>query len=437
MRVLFTTTAIASHLNLMTPLAWALRAAGHEVRMASQPTLSDAVAAAGLTAVPVGNPLDTERHTHLMRADPGEPASFRAGRQRAARVGFDISEDRPERLDFGTVNATLTVFPRAVSDFLSDDAMLADLVAFARDWRPALVVWDALTYAGPIAAAVCGAAHVRSLFGPDYLGRMRRTFRRLAAERGADAPDPLREWLGPRIERHGGVFAEELVLGQQTVDPLPPWLGVETGRPPIRIRHLPQTGTADDRPWLRTAAERPRVCVTMGTTGDAFGMRETRMRELALAIAELDAEVVVTATEAELGPDLPANVRAAGFVSLDVLLPTCSAIVHHFGVGTLGAATAHAVPQLWVPDGPALWGEPDIAGRLAAHGASAMLDAATPAAVRDGVAELLGNPAYRAAARRLRDELRAVAAPASAVGRLETLAALRSGTRPATAGRAS
>lgn len=34
MRVLFTTFPIPSHLHLLAPLAWALRAAGHEVGVA-------------------------------------------------------------------------------------------------------------------------------------------------------------------------------------------------------------------------------------------------------------------------------------------------------------------------------------------------------------------------------------------------------------------
>ncbi|HZN74657.1 MAG TPA: glycosyl transferase family 28, partial [Micromonosporaceae bacterium] len=39
MRVLFTTFAWPSHYFPMVPLAWALQAAGHEVRMTSQPEL--------------------------------------------------------------------------------------------------------------------------------------------------------------------------------------------------------------------------------------------------------------------------------------------------------------------------------------------------------------------------------------------------------------
>src|SRR2546423_3297064 len=47
------------------------------------------------------------------------------------------------------------------------DAMVDDLVAFAQAWRPDVIVYDPLTYAAPIAAAVVGVPAVRHLFGPD------------------------------------------------------------------------------------------------------------------------------------------------------------------------------------------------------------------------------------------------------------------------------
>ena len=50
MRVLMTSVAVEAHFNGMVPLAWALRAAGHEVHFASHPALTEPIAAAGLTA---------------------------------------------------------------------------------------------------------------------------------------------------------------------------------------------------------------------------------------------------------------------------------------------------------------------------------------------------------------------------------------------------
>ena len=48
MRVLFATYPERTHFLAMVPLAWALRTAGHEVRVASQPTFTDVITRAVL-----------------------------------------------------------------------------------------------------------------------------------------------------------------------------------------------------------------------------------------------------------------------------------------------------------------------------------------------------------------------------------------------------
>src|SRR4051812_15798793 len=58
MRVLFTTWGWPSHFYPLVQLGWALGAAGHEVRVATQPGLLPAVGAAGLTPAAVGTDLD-------------------------------------------------------------------------------------------------------------------------------------------------------------------------------------------------------------------------------------------------------------------------------------------------------------------------------------------------------------------------------------------
>src|SRR5688572_28667204 len=58
MRVLFTTWAWPAHYLPMVPLAWALRAAGHEVRMASQPELLPVMRESGLPSTVVGHDVD-------------------------------------------------------------------------------------------------------------------------------------------------------------------------------------------------------------------------------------------------------------------------------------------------------------------------------------------------------------------------------------------
>jgi hypothetical protein len=54
------------------------------------------------------------------------------------------------------------------------------------------------------------------------------------------------------------------------------------------------------------------------------------------------------AQTAEAGT-LPRNVRATGYLPLDLVLPSCSAVVHHGGGGTFTTAVAERVPQLITP----------------------------------------------------------------------------------------
>jgi hypothetical protein len=61
MRVLFTVQRDRQHLFPLVPLAWACRAAGHEVRIAGPPVLQDVIVHTGLPAMVVGRdqPLPT------------------------------------------------------------------------------------------------------------------------------------------------------------------------------------------------------------------------------------------------------------------------------------------------------------------------------------------------------------------------------------------
>src|SRR5262245_27414949 len=68
MRVLMTSWAWPSHYLPMVPLGWALRAAGHEVRVASQPALGQVITDSGQVAVATGPDLDHEDvHRRVMR----------------------------------------------------------------------------------------------------------------------------------------------------------------------------------------------------------------------------------------------------------------------------------------------------------------------------------------------------------------------------------
>ncbi|MFD3740626.1 glycosyltransferase, partial [Streptomyces sp. NPDC058629] len=140
--------------------------------------------------------------------------------------------------------------------------------------------------------------------------------------------------------------------------------------------------------------------------------------EVVESLAALDVEVVAAVRGWE-GP-VPPNVRVTDFVPLAALVPSCAAVVHHGGFGTIGTTALHATPQLSLPDQmDAIW----LAQGVSSYGAGIDLpvEGVSGDAVAAGVRRLLDEPSFTAGARRLREDLHAMPSPADAVPRLVEL----------------
>jgi len=59
--------------------------------------------------------------------------------------------------------------------------------------------------------------------------------------------------------------------------------------------------------------------------------------------------ILATSHIVQVPRTLPPSIRASGYVPLDQVLPHCSAIVHHGGIGTTAAAIAAGCPQVVLP----------------------------------------------------------------------------------------
>jgi UDP-N-acetylglucosamine:LPS N-acetylglucosamine transferase len=172
---------------------------------------------------------------------------------------------------------------------------------------------------------------------------------------------------------------------------------------------------------VERAAGLPTVYFTLGTvfnleSGDLF------TRVLA-GLRELEVDVVTTVGRqidpAELGPQ-PARVRVERYLPHADVLPRCDAVVSHGGSGTVLGALAHGLPSVLLPMGA---DQPWNAARCEELGVALVLDAlrATPDDVREAVSTVLHDPSYRAAAERVRGEIRALPGPEHAVRLLERL----------------
>ncbi|MDT0547467.1 nucleotide disphospho-sugar-binding domain-containing protein [Streptomyces lonegramiae] len=414
MRALFVTWAEPTHLLSLVPLAWACQAAGHEVRIAAPPPCAAAVTRSGLTAVPVGRDVAVDQIRN--RADlvpwrsPGRwPEGWAA---------------RPELLDAGQ-RAVLAAL--ADKQFAVARAMGAELVAFARHWRPDVVVHDTLAYAGTVAAAAVGVPAYGHTWGSATVMRVENE------DLGArPLPGHTRLFTDLDVEPRDGPTA--------WFDPCPPALRLPDPGPPrhrVGVRYIPCNGRGVVPRWVVEERSRPRVCVTAGVSAAKTGpgAPPDLLTGAAHALAGRGLEVVLAVDAAQAGrlAGLPDRVRVAAGVPMSELLPTCAAVVHHGGSGTGLTAAAAGVPQLVLPRIPVT---AEIGERLRNAGAGLLPPPerqADPAVIGEAVEALLDDPRHAQAAARLSAAMRRVPSPAERVAVLEAAAS----ATPAEPGRAA
>jgi UDP:flavonoid glycosyltransferase YjiC (YdhE family) len=366
MRILLVTSALASHYFAMAPFGWAARVRGHEVCVATTPDLIPVVRDSGLPAVAVGSTVDF-----------------------SARYRDSGGSGDPKAL-FGLVAS----------------AMVDDLVAFGRSWRPDLVVWEPTTFAAPVAAAVVGVPAVRYLWGPDIVGR------------GSSGRDRLPPAVRALFERY-----------DVDVDALPDWWTIDPCPPSVQlagplwtsVQYVPYSNQNRVATDLLRPAGRPRVLVTLGVSVTGLvGMRAFLPPIVLRALSDMDVEVIVALPpeQRDLLGELPSNARVVSGCPLESVVPTCSLVVHHGGAGSLLTAARFGVPQLMLTQMPDLG---FYAGRLAATGAGTHIrgDEVTEDAVAAAVRSSLSSADVRSAADRLRAEALDQPTPAGLAARLD------------------
>nr|QDQ37870.1 GTB-type glycosyltransferase [Streptomyces vinaceusdrappus] len=418
MRVMIVVWPLTAHLHPALPIAWALQGAGHDVCVASHPDLSGAITDAGADAIELGTP-DTV-------PSPAAVGDFLLPAQDRERLTATLSI--PPDDDLWTTFSTYTL---AASRLFHPEENAAQdrwrsvdaLVEATRGWRPDLVLWDPNWPSAAVAARACGAAQARLLWGPDYIGRAELLIDRHRKELAdAGLRDPVAETVRPAAERHGVNVDTELLLGMFTVDPMLPCMRMPFRGRTVPVRRIPYTGHAVVPRWLDAAPRRPRVALTLGTTQRAYRNDLGLVETLLEAVDGLDAEVVATLDASQLaGRAVPDNVRTVDYLPLDLLLPTCAAIVHHGGIGTLSTAIAHSVPQLVVSDESAV-AYASNARHVSAGGIGLSVDAAQPAAeIRRQLRRLLTDADFGQNADRMRTDWLSMPSPSDIVPTLERL----------------
>ncbi|MFF4898589.1 nucleotide disphospho-sugar-binding domain-containing protein [Streptomyces sp. NPDC001068] len=412
MRVLIAVAPLTAHLYPSVPLAWALQSAGHEVRLASGTELAGQISAAGLTAVRLGgDPASPMPHISEAELDRFSEA-----------LGFEPGSDHGrlwQAIRYYLVANVARYYP----DAEGQQPLADNLVEFAREWRPDLVIWDVANPVGSVAARECGAASARLLWGPDYFGWIHGRL----TERAAQA-NPLAETLAPVFGRYGHDYSQDMVLGDFTIDPLPTHtqLPRSPGQRVVPMRFVPYTGAVPVPEWLLRAPSRPRVCLSLGVTKrKVTAGRDERLAAVFEAVAGMDVEVVATVNADQLGEDqkVPDNVRLVDYLPLTQVTPTCSAIIHHGGFGTFFAAAEHRVPHMIITEelGTGLSSSRYLEARGA--GVSLHTDDLTAAQVARELSGLLTEPSFQQGAAAVYADMAAAPSPAEIVPILERMAA--------------
>jgi UDP:flavonoid glycosyltransferase YjiC (YdhE family) len=351
----------------VVPLARALCAAGHEVKIATEEGFCRVVERCGFLTEPAGT-------------DPFAP------------LGEDHEFSEP-------------VTRRKVEDILQ----------IASSWRFDLILRDPTDFAAVIAAEAlavpqatvgfaffCDTKFWRGVFGSSL--------------------DLIRASLGlpldPELERlYSGLF----------IDTVPAWLQVTDGLP-LHVMHRvrPEPYEAPAAPGAVTIDELPDEPMVLVTLGTVYNRNNPALLErLCRGAVGAGANVICT-----LGPRLDAasvprlsGVQFVDYVPISGLLPHCAAVVTHGGYNTVLASILNGVPLMLVPLGS---DNSFNATRCVDHGVGL---SESPATLTEGrvaklVSKLLVQTEYRDSAARLAADTATAPTVTSAVPLLERVAAL-------------
>ncbi|MFI9724226.1 nucleotide disphospho-sugar-binding domain-containing protein [Streptomyces sp. NPDC052396] len=372
-----------SHITHVIPLAWAMRAAGHEVIVAGQPDLASTVESAGLGFARVGEAYHTD--DLVLRQLKGD-------KRLVELAGLPTPQSLMMSARMWQIHARY---------------LLSRYLEFAQWWKPDLVISDRMEFAGPMVAAALGVPSVHHRLGPDT-----------CTDRAhASAP----EYFEAACRRMGlDGYAGPTVV----VDPCPPELQMPGVVSDHLVRHVPFNGSGKAPDWARRRNRPRRVCVSLGNRTLLFNGVPLQKHVIEAFQGMDDVEVIVTAAAEfhEAIGELPENVRLVDTTPLNLFLDSCDLLVSHGGPGTALTACGLGVPQLVLPQ----WiGHPEMGTRLAAYGAGLTIEDAAeqddPAVVREAVRTLLEEERFHKAARDLADSMAAQQSPAELVPVLEQL----------------
>ncbi|MES1166238.1 MAG: glycosyltransferase [Verrucomicrobiota bacterium] len=369
MRILFSSTRGAGHLQPLLPYARALVARGHEVAVAAPEEVGKTVRDAGLSHLPFDHPGDDSLAPIWARLRDASEADM---------MTIAASEI------FAGVNAT-TALPK--------------LRETIRAWRPDLVLRESFEYGALVAAEAAGVRHARVAVHSISFEEM---FPRLVG-----APlDALRVAAGLPADGGASLRAEAVFSSfPASLDRVPDSSPMQA---PVRVRAVETAPSAAPAAWAPEGDPRPLVYITFGTIVGTVSHLRSVYRTALDAVADLPVRALLT-TGRGLEPGalgaIPANVHVEQWVPQRDVLPRAAALVCHGGSGTLLGGLAAGLPMVIVPAGA---DQPHNGRLVAAAGAGLTLIKPDADALRAAVQTALDRPELRLRARRFAEEIAAM-----------------------------
>jgi len=420
---LITCTPAHGHVLPLLQIARLLVDRGDDVRFLTSIRYADRVAAAGATFVP----LPPEADVDLDDADAAFPE--RQGLTGPAALRFDMSNlfSRPGAAQLAAVSAEIA--SGTVDAVLSEPLFVgcALLQLLPRDERPPVIVLGIFPLGARSRDTAPFGLGVTPMPGP--IGRLRNAALRLVAERvifGAvqkEADAMAERETGRRL---GGFVLDWPGRADAYVQFTVPEFEYPRPDLPDSVHFagplVPEPAAVDLPDWWSDLdGSRPIVHVTQGTIANSDFTQLVLPTVTALAASDV---LVVVSTGGRavdaLPADLPANVRVAEYLPYDRLLPRVDVLVTNGGYGGVQQALAHGVPVVVAGQTE---DKVEVSARVGWSGAGVNLRATTvaPDRVRSAVEAILGDPAYRMAAARIGEAMRASDAEGALTGVLDAV----------------
>lgn len=368
MRVLFSSTRGAGHLQPLLPYARALVARRHEVAVAAPSDVGEVLGAEGLVHLPFDHP------------------------------GDDVLGPIWARLRNWSEDA-MAIAAREIFAGANATAALPKLQATLQSFRPDLVVRDSVEFGAVVAAELAGVRHARVAVHSV-------SFEEALPVLVAAPIDELRTRVGLAADQGASLRAEPVFSS------FPASLDVVAAgsplRPPFRARVVEHAPNAAPAAWAPAGDPRPLIYITFGTIAGTVAHIRSIYQTSLDAVADLPVRALLTTgrgMDADALGAIPTNVHVEAFIPQRDVLPRVAAVVCHGGSGTLLGALAAGLPLVVVPFGA---DQPHNAQLVARAGAGIALQERDASTLRAAIQRVLEAPEFRQGAQKLAAEIAAM-----------------------------